>query len=204
MKRGLILLSAAMWGVALATSPLQAHPHENADWDSVAVRARVLGSHPESMGAQGVPLPNGTAAQLSSIVCTLVPVTAGLLMQNEVGGALGVGGVFLGPSVGYFVGGHPVRGVQGALARAGLTALGVGFLGVGFTQGFVEGNEDAATVAVVASAVTGVCVLVSAVYDMVTVPDTVERHAAVHARLRLHSMWAPGSGAPALALSMGF
>ncbi len=194
-----VLSHTALAGIAVA------HPHEGADWDSIAAQARTLGSLPDSIPIR-VARSNshGTAAQVSSIVFTLVPVAAGFAMQNEVGGVLGFGGVLLGPSVGYFVGGHPVRGLQGGLGRMGLTVLGAGLFGVGLTQGLSDGNEQVALGAVVAAGAVGVVVIGSAVYDMATVHASVDRHAAEVARYRLTGMRAPGSGAPALAITVSF
>lgn len=205
MRRWLQMLMWLSLAAALLARPASAHPHEGADWDSIAAQARALGSLPD---VSTRPAPhsdaNGAAAQISSIVCTLVPAASGFALQNEVGGVLGFAGVLFGPSVGYFVGGHPVRGVQGGLGRLGLTALGVGLLGIGLTQGLSYGNDEAAGAAVLASGVVGAAVIGSAIYDMATVHATVDRHAAEVARYRLEGMRAPGSGAPALALTMRF
>ena len=205
MRLWLHILAVVVMGVAALVRSVAAHPHDGADWDSIAAQARALGSLPDAARSR-TPQPsgNGTAAQVSSIVFTLVPVAAGLAMQNEVGGVLGFGGVLLGPSVGYCVGGHPVRGLQGGLARMGLTGLGVVLIGVGLTQGLSYGNDDIALGAVIAADAVGVAVIGSAVYDMATVHASVDRHAAEVARYQLEGMRAPGSGAPALAITMRF
>lgn len=204
MRRLVVLLWIVALVLALDPHAVMAHPHEGADWDSIAVQARALGSMPDAAAHRVAESSDGFAAQASSIVCTLVPVAAGLLMQNEAGGALFVSGVWVGPSVGYFVGGHPVRGLQGALGRAGLTALGAGMVGIGLVQGLEYGNDDAASIAVVAGGIVGLGVLGSAVYDMVTVHATVDRHAREAARVRVQGMRAPASGAPALAVRLAF
>jgi len=205
MRLWLHTLAVVVMGITALAPSLAAHPHEGADWDSIAAQARALGSLPDvAPNLTPERSGDGTAAQVSSILCTLVPVAAGLAMQNEVGGVLGFGGVLLGPSVGYFVGGHPVRGLQGGLARMGLTGLGVVLFGVGLTQGVGYGNDDVALGAVIAAGAVGVVVIGSAVYDMATVHASVDRHAAEVARYRLEGMRAPGSGAPALAITVKF
>ena len=205
MRRWLQMFAMVGTATALLACPVAAHPHDGADWDRIAAQARALGSLPDAAASRSTHAnANGTAAQVSSIVFTLVPLAAGFAMQNEVGGVLGFGGVLLGPSVGYFVGGHPVRGVQGGLGRMGLTALGAGLFGVGLTQGLSYGNDDMALAAVIAAGAVGVVIIGSAVYDMATVHASVDRHAAEVARYRLESMRAPGSGAPALAITVRF
>lgn len=178
----------AMVGLVLLGSVANAHP---------------LQAHPQS-GMDAASAVNGRAAQISSITCTLVPVAAGLLLQNQVGAVLGMSGLLLGPSVGYFVGRHPVRGVTGALGRTGLALVGVSALHVALVQGLSYGDDQAATRAAAVGSVLGFAVIGSAIYDMATVHATVDRHAAKVARVRLQGMRAPGSGAPAMALTVKF
>lgn len=205
MRLWLHMLAVMVMGVAAIAGNVAAHPHEGADWDSIAAQARAMGSLPDAAPSHTPRTSgHGTAAQVTSVVFTLVPLAAGLAMQNEVGGVLGFGGVLLGPSVGYFVGGYPVRGLQGGLARLGLTVLGAGLFGVGLTQGLSYGNDQVALGAVIAAGVVGVAVIGSAVYDMATVHASVDRHAEEVARYRLEGMLAPGSGAPALAITVRF
>jgi len=204
LKRLLVLMSVVVLGAAGFARPLAAQPAGSQDWGSITTQERSPRSPKDSTRARVVTRADGTAAQIASVVCTLVPLGAGLALQNEFGGVLGVTGVLVGPSVGYFVGGHPVRGVQGALARAGLTSLGVVLLGTGIVQAMSYGNEEVGAAAVVASGVVGLVVVGSSIYDMVTVRATVERHAREGARVRLQGMQAPGSGAPALALTLTF
>lgn len=205
MRLWLQVMTFVVLGVAAPAGNVAAHPHEGADWDSIAAQARAQGSLPDSIPMR-VARPNshGTAAQVSSIVFTLVPVAAGLAMQNEAGALLGVGGVSLGPSVGYFVGGHPKRGLQGGLGRLGLTVLAVGLSDVILTQSLSYNSDDKARGAVIALSAVSLAIIGSAVYDMATVHTSVDRHAARVARYRLEGMRAPGSGAPAFAITMRF
>ena len=205
MRLWLQIMAVVVLSVTALAGNAAAHPHEGADWDSIAAQARAAGSLPDAAPSHAPRTSGyGAAAQVTSVVFTLVPVAAGLAMQNEVGGVLGFGGVLLGPSVGYFVGGHPVRGLQGGLARIGLTGLGVVLFGVGLTQGLSYGNDQVALGAVIAAGAVGVVVIGSAVYDMATVRASVDRHAEEVARYRLEGMRAPGSGAPALAITIRF
>ena len=157
MRLWLQIMAVVVLSVTALAGNAAAHPHEGADWDSIAAQARAVGSLPDAAPSHAPRTSgHGAAAQVTSVVFTLVPVAAGLAMQNEVGGVLGFGGVLLGPSVGYFVGGHPVRGLQGGLARIGLTGLGVVLFGVGLTQGLSYGNDQVALGAVIAAGAVGV------------------------------------------------
>ncbi|MEO5988542.1 MAG: hypothetical protein ABIU54_11385 [Candidatus Eisenbacteria bacterium] len=200
-------VQAMVCAVALVSTArsVLAHSDGSADWDSVAARAQGLGTMTAPAVAERIePRQRGAAAQRWSTIATLVPVATGLTIRNEAGAYIALGGVILGPSTGYFVGRHPWRGVGGSLGRVGLTAIGATIAAVATVQGLGYDNEGAAQAAAVWATAAGLGVLASAVYDIATVRSSVERHAALSERIRLHGMRAPGSGAPALALRVTF
>lgn len=187
---------------ALGAAPAAAHPHEGADWDSIAATARALGSLPDAPG-RDPGLPDGRRAARWAALGTLLPMAGGLAVRGPAGATLAAGGLFIGPSMGYFVGDCPHRGVAGVVTRVGLVTVGTILVGAAWSH-WDDGNDSAGNAAGVLAAACLLGVGVSAVYDVVRTRGTVERRATELSRYRLEGMRAPGTGAPALAIRTRF
>jgi hypothetical protein len=121
-----------------------------------------------------------TAPMWTSLGATVIPTVLGAALETNGanGGALIFGGLWLGPSVGYWTHGVAAKSTPGLLIRAG------GFLlaGIGEVAGAVDGLQfDSPTPkkSWVPDAMVGVgfaLVVGSAVYDIVTVDRKVREH----------------------------
>ncbi|MCI0330502.1 MAG: hypothetical protein L0196_06060 [candidate division Zixibacteria bacterium] len=126
------------------------------------------------------PKSEGTAVALS-LGGTIVPITLGLVVAtqgpNDAGIVPGVvlmgSGVVFGPSLGYFYGGRPGRGLSGIGIRLGLSAatLGATYIAGTSTDGW-DGLDRAAVAFFIGSGV----VAAAAVADVLLVPKAVRKH----------------------------
>jgi hypothetical protein len=175
----------------------------------------ILKTEPSGKSAKGnnPGLKSPSAAARLSLAGTIVPFWGGILLgKNEgpsswIGGSLALGGILIGPSLGYFYGGRSRRAVSGIATRTGLLAImGIAASVAEFPSPLGPGDEGNAAADITLLAFCGVGI--ATVFDLVGVPETVRRqndrrlheHPAVTPTVRLLN----GSSTPGLGFTVTF
>jgi len=147
-----------------------------------------------------------TNAFLWSLSGTVVPIYLGASQENEIGLFLFIGGVFIGPSLGYFYGDIPKRGLRGFAVRGGVM---LGSLMIGSAMGLetcVFGNSERNDDGWAVVGLGALFVVGHSIYDIIAVPFAVREHnrSLQSASMTLLPKYFADSGAGGLELKVTF
>jgi len=126
-----------------------------------------------SGNAVGASLAGAFLPSLPLLACATGHDVDGYMVAGSV--VLSLSGFIIGPSVGHFYAGNSARGKQSMGLRTVFALVGVGgtFMGLANLQ---HEDFDAAKAGATIAIASGICILGSSAYDIITCPQSVEKY----------------------------